>query len=61
MLRPASTLILVYTLDIHPVYTEYPVCTLEGMSSKHTGNEPDFLPVCTLGRPVSTLDIKLVY
>ena len=40
------------------MYTEYPVCTLGGMSSKHTGNEPDFLPVCTLDRPISTLNIQ---
>ena len=63
MLRPASTLTPVYTPDIQCVleYTEYPVCTLGGVSSKHTGNEPDFLPVCTLDKPVSALGIQYAH
>ena len=43
------------------MYTEYPVCTLGGVSSKHSGNEPDLLPVCTLDRPMTTLDIQCVH
>jgi hypothetical protein len=44
----------VCTLNIQCVYT------LGGVSSKQTKNEPDFLPVCTLDRPVTTLNIQCV-